>query len=160
MAEEPLAAGITVRPAAEGEAAALTALCHHSKRHWGYDDLFMHRARPALTVDEKDIASGWVLVAEGGGVLCGVSELTPLADPAHVELDKLFIAPEAIGQGVGRLLLDAACRFARSRGFTTMEILADPNAAPFYERMGARFQYDAPSDVIPGRTLPLYNLNL
>ena len=41
-----------------------------------------------------------------------------------------------------------------------MTILADPNAAAFYQRMGARFLQDAPSDAIPGRTLPLYELDL
>ena len=41
-----------------------------------------------------------------------------------------------------------------------MTILADPNAAPFYERMGARFLRNAPSDAIPGRTLPLYEYDL
>ena len=41
-----------------------------------------------------------------------------------------------------------------------MAILADPNAAPFYERMGARFVSHAPSDAIPGRTLPLYEYDL
>ena len=41
-----------------------------------------------------------------------------------------------------------------------MTILADPNAAPFYERMGARFERMAPSDSIPGRELPLYTYAL
>ena len=41
-----------------------------------------------------------------------------------------------------------------------MTILADPHAAPFYERMGARFVRNAPSDAIPGRTLPLYEYDL
>jgi len=41
-----------------------------------------------------------------------------------------------------------------------MTILADVNAAPFYERMGARFVAHAPSDAIPGRTLPFYEYDL
>ena len=41
-----------------------------------------------------------------------------------------------------------------------MTILADPNAAPFYERMGATFMRMAPSDAIPGRSLPLYEYDL
>jgi hypothetical protein len=41
-----------------------------------------------------------------------------------------------------------------------MTILADPNAARFYERMGARFLRNAPSDAIPGRSLPLYEYDL
>ena len=41
-----------------------------------------------------------------------------------------------------------------------MTILADPHAAGFYERMGARFLRMAPSDTIPGRELPFYGLDL
>ena len=41
-----------------------------------------------------------------------------------------------------------------------MTILADVNAAPFYQRMGARFLHHAPSDAIPGRTLPFYEYGL
>jgi len=41
-----------------------------------------------------------------------------------------------------------------------MTILADVNAAPFYERMGARFLRRMPSDAIPGRTLPFYEYDL
>ena len=41
-----------------------------------------------------------------------------------------------------------------------MTILADPNAAAFYERMGARYLRHAPSDAIPGRTLPFYEYDL
>jgi hypothetical protein len=41
-----------------------------------------------------------------------------------------------------------------------LAILSDPNAAPFYERMGAVPAGDAPSDAIPGRRLPLLHLDL
>ena len=41
-----------------------------------------------------------------------------------------------------------------------MTILADPNAAAFYERLGARYLRHAPSDAISGRTLPFYEYDL
>jgi hypothetical protein len=41
-----------------------------------------------------------------------------------------------------------------------MTILADVNAAPFYERLGARFLRNEPSDAIPGRVLPFYEYDL
>ena len=34
------------------------------------------------------------------------------------------------------------------------------DAAAFYERMGARYLRNAPSDAIPGRTLPFYEYDL
>ena len=41
-----------------------------------------------------------------------------------------------------------------------MTILADPNAAGFYERNDAVRIGEAPSDAVPGRLLPLYELRL
>ncbi len=49
---------------------------------------------------------------------------------------------------------------ARRRGAERLTILADPNAAGFYERSGAVRIGDAPSDAVPGRRLPLYELRL
>ena len=72
----------------------------------------------------------------------------------------LVILALAIGGGTGRTLFEEAVRLARRLGYRHMAILADPNAAPFYQRMGARFVRDAPSDAIPGRTLPLYEYDL
>jgi hypothetical protein len=42
----------------------------------------------------------------------------------------------------------------------SLDIEADPFAAGFYERMGARRIGTVASGVIPGRWLPLYRLDL
>jgi hypothetical protein len=41
-----------------------------------------------------------------------------------------------------------------------LTILADPNAAGFDERNGAVRIGEAPSDAVPGRLLPLYEIRL
>jgi GNAT superfamily N-acetyltransferase len=148
-----------VRSAKPDEAASLTALCVRSKVHWGYDAAFMKLSAAALTVSEGDIASGRVLVAvdDVGGVI-GMACVLPEGDTA--DLDALFIDPPAIGSGAGRMLFHAAVALARRQGARRMTILADPNAAAFYERMGARYLRHAPSDAIPGRTLPFYEYDL
>ena len=46
------------------------------------------------------------------------------------------------------------------RGAGRLTILADPNAAAFYERAGAVRIGEAPSDAVPGRLLPLYEVRL
>lgn len=81
-------------------------------------------------------------------------------DGKVADLDALFVDPPAIGGGAGRALFDAAAALARKQGASRMTILADPNAAAFYERMGARYLRNAPSDAIPGRTLPFYEYDL
>ena len=150
---------IAIRPARAGEAASLTALCLRSKAHWGYDAEFMRLCVPSLTVSEQSIAEGRVLVATGDqGQTIGTVSVTPDGDDA--ELGLMFVDPSAIGGGIGRQLFDAAVGLARQLGYRRMTILADVNAAEFYERMGARFLRDAPSDAIPGRTLPFYEYDL
>ena len=150
-----MASDISVRAARLGEAEALTALCLRSKAHWGYDDAFMRLSRASLTVNDAEIASGCVLVAERQGLVFGVARVEP-----DGELGLMFVDPRTINRGVGRALFEAAVGLARRLGARRMTILADPNAVPFYERMGASFVSHAPSDAIPGRTLPLYEYDL
>jgi GNAT superfamily N-acetyltransferase len=150
---------MSIRPARSGEGASLTALCVRSKAHWGYDATFMTLSAATLKVSEDDIAAGRVMVAvDDAGRVIGMASVVPDGDTA--DLDALFIDPPAIGSGAGRALFDAAVALARKHGAKRMTILADPNAAVFYERMGARYLRNAPSDAIPGRTLPLYEYDL
>jgi GNAT superfamily N-acetyltransferase len=150
---------VELRAAQPGEAAALTALCLRSKAHWGYDAEFMRLCVPALTVSEESIAERRVLVAidEAGRTIGTVSVGRAGKD---AELALMFVDPTAIGDGVGRVLFEAAARLARQLGYRRMTILADVNAAPFYERMGARYLRHNPSDAIPGRILPFYEYDL
>ena len=137
----------------------LTALCVRSKAHWGYDAEFMRLSASALRVGSADIALGRVLVAvDGKDRAMGIASVIP--EGRSADLDQLFIDPPFMGRGVGRVLFEAAARMARGFGATTLTILADPNAVPFYERVGARFLRNAPSDAIPGRSLPLYEYDL
>jgi GNAT superfamily N-acetyltransferase len=130
-----------------------------SKAHWGYDAEFMRLCTAALTVSEASIAAGRVLVAtDNAGRTIGTVSVAE--DDEGPELALMFVDPPAMGGGIGRALFEAAVRLARRLGYSRITILADPNAAPFYERMGARFLRSAPSDAIPGRTLPLYEYDL
>lgn len=148
-----------VRLARAGEAKSLTALCLRSKAHWGYDADFMRLCVPSLTVNEESIAEGRVLVAiDADGRTIGTVSVGRDGDDAELAL--MFVDPAAIGGGTGRTLFEAAVTLARGLGYRRMTILADVNAAPFYERMGARFLRNEPSDAIPGRVLPFYEYDL
>ena len=148
-----------VRSAKPGESQSLTALCVRSKAHWGYDAAFMKLSAVTLAVGEDDIATGRVLVAvDDTNRMIGMASVLPEGETS--DLDALFVDPPAIGSGAGRALFEAAVSLARRQGARRMTILADPNAAAFYERMGARYLRNAPSDAIPGRTLPFYEYDL
>lgn len=150
---------VSVRPARPGEATGLTALCLRSKAHWGYDAEFMRLCVPSLIVEERSIAEGRVLVAtDEAGRTVGTVSVGRDGDDAELAL--MFVEPAAMGGGAGRRLFEAAVALARQLGYRRMTILADVNAAPFYERMGARFLRNEPSDAIPGRVLPFYEYDL
>ena len=126
-----------VRSAKAGESQALTALCVRSKAHWGYDAGFMKLSAVTLAVGEDDIAAGRVLVAvDDSDRVIGTACVLPEGETS--DLDALFIDPPAIGSGAGRALFEAVVALARRQGARRMTILADPNAAAFYERMGAK----------------------
>jgi GNAT superfamily N-acetyltransferase len=153
--------GAGIRSARVEEAAALSDLCVRSKAVWGYDESFMALARGVLQVGVKQIAAGDVWVATmADGSLAGVVALASGEQPGTLDLDKLFVEPRHIRAGFGRALLDHATREAKRRGATRLTILADPYAAPFYERNGARRIGEAPSDAIPGRMVPSYEMTL
>ena len=148
-----------IRPARAGEAESLTALCLRSKAHWGYDADFMQRSARTLVVRPAEIDAGRVVVAVDGEDR-PLAVASVLGDGRIADLDLLFVDPPAMGGGAGRALFAAAVELAQGLGASTLTILADPNAASFYERVGARFVRNAPSDAIPGRSLPLYEYDL
>jgi predicted N-acetyltransferase YhbS len=150
-----------IRLARIEEAAALLELCVRSKATWGYDEPFMTLVRLAFKGMQEQAAAGNVWVATGAdGEVVGMVALGPSEQPNTLDLDKLFVEPSWIRTGVGRALLDQAITEARRRGAERLTILADPYAAGFYERHGARRIGEAPSDAIPGRSLPLYEIKL
>lgn len=51
-------------------------------------------------------------------------------------LENLWVAPEVIGSGIGRMLFQHAVQTASGRGYETLQLEADPNAVGFYENMG------------------------
>lgn len=149
---------LILRAARIDELEALTALCLRSKAVWGYGQAFMDACRSELTLTALDLNETDVQVAERDGVLTGVAQIS--VDGAQADLEKLFVEPAVLRSGAGRALFEWAAATARARGATSLIIDADPDAAPFYRRMGARDAGVAPSGSIPGRTLPRLKLNL
>ena len=140
------------------ELPALSELCMRSKAVWGYDAAFMKACRAELTFDPRDLVTSRIAVAAQGDSLVGVAQVKIAG--AEADLQKLFVEPAALRGGVGRALFDWATDAARQMGASRMIIEADPDAAPFYRRLGARDVGVAPSKSIAGRMLPKLALEL
>ncbi|MDX3227991.1 GNAT family N-acetyltransferase [Streptomyces sp. ME19-01-6] len=142
-----------LRAGREDEAGTLSELALRSKGHWGYDEAFLAACREELRLRPGEVAARRTTVAEQDGRVLGFATLE--GDGPEGELGMLFVAPDAIGRGVGRLLYRHVLREAGRLGFTRLTIEADPHAESFYLAMGAQRVGDAPSGSIPGRALPL-----
>ena len=147
-----------IRKAKTEERASINALILRSKAHWGYDDAFMDACRDELSMDAERLLSDNFRVLQHHGKVVGTVELAVEGPKAH--LHKLFIDPDLIGSGAGRILYEWALARARSFNATAMLIDADPDACGFYEYMGARVIGQVPSGSIEGRFLPLLQHDL
>ena len=148
-----------VRPANDSERDFLSDLAFRSKAHWGYSSEFMAACREELAVDAAHIAERGVFIAESESGIVGFHGLRTLSS-RRIELSHCFVEPASIGKGVGRTLMAHAVEQARRLGGAVLVIQSDPHAESFYLRLGARPAGALESDSLPGRMLPLLELDL
>jgi GNAT superfamily N-acetyltransferase len=118
------------------DANELTEIAHAAKRHWGYPERWIESWRDILTMRPEFIAANVAYAAIEQDRAVGFYLMTTESDGMH--LDHLWIAPHAMGRGIGRALFEHALEQTKSLGHRTLKIEADPNAEGFYARMGAR----------------------
>ena len=145
---------VLIRDAREAEQRSLTELQRRASLHWeAYrEQLLSHPEVVELPLEQ--IADGLVRVAELGGEVVGFAVLFRLAHGA-CELDGLFVEPERMGSGVGRALVEDAAQTARERGATRIEVVANPEAVGFYERVGFIGTADVPTRFGPAQRMTL-----
>ena len=148
------------RPARPDELEAITALAIRSKRFWGYGDEFMAVLTPELTFRQADLEDERtrVEVLESDGRLVGALRMRRRTELAYLE--DLWIDPDDIGHGYGRIGFERACEIGRCWGKGVMELEADPHAEPFYLHLGAVRVGMSPVAVVPGRAVPLMRVAL
>lgn len=111
-----------------------------------------------LTLAREDLLDSELMLAVTAQAIVGVAQLSQ--NENVVELEKLFIEPDWIGRGIGKLLFNWSIGRARYLGAQTMIVTADPYAVPFYEKMGFERIGQEASGSVAGRILPVYQLQL
>ena len=127
---------IHIRRALPEDADALTQIALSAKAHWGYSERWMEIWTPLLTIMPEFISSADVWVAEVNSELVGFHAL--IFAKQRVNLEHLWILPAYMGKGTGRALFEHALARCREMQCQVLEIVSDPNAQGFYERMGAK----------------------
>ena len=150
-----------IREACPEEASSLSELALRSKAYWGYSQEFLGSCRSELAVDPDRIGSEdyQCFVAVDGDEVLGFYTVKEISDRVY-ELEALFVEPQHIGTGVGRSLMQRAVRSLSRQGAARLIIQGDPNATDFYVAAGARQVGSRESGSIPGRYLPLFEIEI
>ena len=136
---------VNIRRAQPEEAELLTKIALDAKSYWGYPADWIKHWETDLTVSSDFIAQHHVYLAEEAGDVRGFYALCVTGESA--ELEHMWVRPDFIGTGIGKELFLDAMERATSLNARAVELSADPNAAGFYERMGAKQIGETQSEV-------------
>ncbi|MER8047882.1 GNAT family N-acetyltransferase [Streptomyces sp. NPDC094032] len=130
---------VTLRRATADDAKRLTRIVRRSGAY---------RGDYAAMVDGYQVGGSYIehhpvyVAVEGGGDGDGDVDGKVLGFYALIlddaELDLAFVADEAQGLGIGRLLVEHMIQEARTAGLTSVKVVSHPPSEDFYLRTGAR----------------------
>ena len=146
-----------LRRATPRDVPELSRIAHAAKRHWGYPEDLLEIWAPDLTVTTEDLEADLVCCAERDDGIAGFYSVS--GDGPTREVEHMWVLPEHIGSGLGRILFEHMCETLTALRVERLLIASDPNAVGFYERMGAKRIGDVPATPA-GRTLPLMELKI
>lgn len=142
-----------ILPAEKCDAKMLTDLCIASKRIWNYPPEYFQIWEDELTITPNKIESQPIFKGICKNSLVGMYSLIEWEQSFYLE--HIFIDPAWIRHGFGSKLIYHALETSKSLGYKTLNVLVDPNARGFYDKLGAIWVKDIPSN-IPGRMIPYY----
>ncbi len=128
----------TVARATADQAPTLTAIALAAKRHWGYPERWLEAWTADLTITAEYLATQPCYTALHDGEPVAFYALVMAASEPRARLDHLWVRPDWIGRGLGRVLFEHAMATAAAAGAGHLAFDAEPHAEPFYLHMGAR----------------------
>ncbi|HRA49135.1 MAG TPA: GNAT family N-acetyltransferase, partial [Thermomicrobiales bacterium] len=126
----------------------------------GYDTAMMEIVGADCGVLPEHISPNTTMLAVENDIILGFAHLQQVDIPDTIYLEDLFIEPTAQGRGIGKLLFAWAEQQAVLLGHTWLEWESDPNATPFYEKVGGIKIKEVESDNLPGRMIPIFRKRL
>jgi ribosomal protein S18 acetylase RimI-like enzyme len=141
----PLTLRPQVRDAGADEAPALEALQRRSSGVWVEYRAQLAAHPEVIEVPDDALREGRVRVAvDDAGRRLGFSVVEPV-DGRTCELDGLFVEPEHMRAGLGRLLVADVVARGRAQRVERLDVVANPRAVGFYERVGFRRGAEVPT---------------
>lgn len=142
-----------IEDAKVSELTELTELAVRSKSHWNYHPEYITSYRKYFTLTPETSARLRIRTVKAN--LNG-SPSKPLGWSGFIleepYLEHLWIDPKYIGSGLGSLLWSDLIKFAKKSKVTTFQLMSDPYAVPFYEKLGCQDLGPMPSRIENGPT--------
>lgn len=150
---------IEIQRAKPEQADTLTQIALAAKRHWGYPERWMEIWKPQLTFSPEYFVENESWIAKDQDT--PIAFYTLLEKDGRAWLENLWISPEWIGKGIGKMLFLDAQERCRQRGYKWLQLEADPNAVGFYEKMGMKKIGERASEIEgQPRILPVMEIQL
>ena len=147
----------TIRRAQPEDHTVLSTIAYTSKGHWGYSQHLLEEWKPELTVTADDISCHQIFLIENETDVLGYYVLK--IDGELGLLDALFVHPNAIGEGLGKRLLEHCTALAKVQNVKIIRVESDPNAVLFYQSYGFLLK-DKKESSIAKRYLPVLEKSL
>jgi ribosomal protein S18 acetylase RimI-like enzyme len=126
----------SIRDGRPDDACALEALQRRASDVWEEYRAQLADHPDAIAPPHQAIAEERVRVAvDATERLLGFSSVLPVED-RRCELDDLFVEPDRMRMGVGRILVHDLVARAQAAGASYVDVIANPNALGFYARLG------------------------
>lgn len=136
----------------------LTTITKKSKAYWGFSEDILKEWEDLLTVTKSYIEINEVYKLVQEDQIIGYYSYFSI-DENTIKLDNIFILPEFIGKGFGKILMNDFLKNIRQLGINKITLDAEPNAEKFYKTFGFETIGQLESS-IKERYLPIMELQI
>lgn len=138
--------------------AVLSALSKSSKAYWGYSEAVLKSWEALLSLSPEYITTNEVFKLLHQDRIIGYYAYF-FTDVHTIILDNMFLLPEHIGQGFGRILMNDFLQKAGQADIQSITLHAEPHAEAFYKACGFKTIGQLASS-IKDRYLPIMEMKI
>ncbi|QGK76551.1 GNAT family N-acetyltransferase [Flavobacterium sp. SLB02] len=149
---------MTIQKAIPGDHEILTQITKKSKAYWGYSNEQIEIWSAFLTVSEEYIETNPVYNLVFDDQIVGYYSYFHESENS-IELDNLFVLPDFIGKGFGKILMNDFFMRVKSLSIQKVVLNSEPNAESFYSKFGF-VKIGQIETSIKDRYMPIMELNL
>lgn len=136
----------------------LTAITKKSKAYWGFSEDILKEWEHLLTITKDYIGKNEVYKLVQNDQIIGYYSYFS-TDENTIKLDNIFILPDFIGKGFGKILMNDFLKNIKQLGINKVTLDAEPNAEKFYKTFGFETIRQLESS-IKDRYLPIMELQI